>query len=110
MQESLGASSSASENRNDNDDEGESEGCNEEFEAGEGVEEMLRVLEEGGALPDIEGLMEAENSQVLFMALPCPALHLAASALPCPALRPCPTLLCLVSGQCGSVLMHCRTL
>ena len=62
---------------------------------------MLRLLEEGGALPDIEGLMEAENPEVLFMALPCPALHFTASALPllCPTLTlacplPCPALPC----------------
>ena len=101
MQKTLGDSSSAGEHENEDededegDDEGESAGSNEDFEAGKGVEEMLRVLEEGGALPDIEGLMEAENPQVLFMALPCPAL-------PCPALR--------FSGQCGLCAHAIQTL
>ena len=46
------------------DEEGFAEDDNTEFEPGHGVEDMLRVLEEGGALPDIEGLIEAENAQV----------------------------------------------
>ena len=53
------------------DDEGESEGGGAGSQTGEGVEEMLRVLEESGALPDIEGLMEAEDPQVTCPALPC---------------------------------------
>ena len=108
VQEGLGASSSAREDEEDEDDaEGESAGSNEEFEAGAGVEEMLRLLEEGGALPDIEGLMDAEDPQVakpwptphdcscLHLAWPllcaCPALP--GSALPCffhpKTMRPC---------------------
>ena len=35
-----------------------------EFEAGQGVEEMLKLLEEGGTLPDLQGLMDAEDPQV----------------------------------------------
>ena len=35
-----------------------------EFEPGQGVEDMLKLLEEGGAMPDIEGLMEAEDPHV----------------------------------------------
>lgn len=62
----LGGISSASEDE-DSDDEGESEGSHEGFEAGVGVEDMLRLLEEGGALPDIEGLMEAEDPQEFQM-------------------------------------------
>ncbi|DBA83865.1 hypothetical protein WJX77_008005 [Trebouxia sp. C0004] len=45
------------------DEEGFAEDDKIEFEPGHGVEDMLRMLEEGGALPDIEGLMEAENAQ-----------------------------------------------
>ena len=85
VQETLGDSSFAGEHVHEDDDAGESAGSNEEFGAGEGVEEMLRLLEEGGSLPDIEGLMEAENPQVLFMVLLCPALFPPCPALPRPA-------------------------
>ena len=64
------------------DGEGFAEDDNTEFEPGHGVEDMLRVLEEGGALPDIEGLMEAENAQVSQTAcarLGCPAMLLCRS-------------------------------
>ena len=90
----------------DEDDEGESAGSNEEFEAGEGVEEMLRLLEEGGALPDIEGLMDAEDPEVI---LEDPTLCMEVAALPCPA-RPCPAPPCPalpMSGHHGSVLRQC---
>ncbi len=67
--------SAASESDEGSDDEeGFAEDDNTEFEPGHGVEDMLRMLEEGGALPDIEGLMEAENAQVpmpFWAALPC---------------------------------------
>ena len=42
-----------------------------EFEPGQGVEDMLCMLEEGGALPDIEGLVQAEDAQVLCCAVLC---------------------------------------
>jgi len=61
------------------DEEGFAEDDNTEFEPGHGVEDMLRMLEEGGALPDIEGLMEAENAQVsqtAYARLGCPAMLL----------------------------------
>ena len=64
------------------DEEGFAEDDNTEFEPGHGVEDMLRMLEEGGALPDIEGLMEAENAQVIQTAcamLGCPAMLLCKS-------------------------------
>ncbi|KAL0047598.1 hypothetical protein WJX82_007469 [Trebouxia sp. C0006] len=63
---SLGkdVNSAASESDEGSDDEeGFAEDDNTDFEPGHGVEDMLRMLEEGGALPDIEGLMEAENAQ-----------------------------------------------
>lgn len=34
------------------------------FVAGPGVEDIMQMLEEGGTLPDIEGLAAAEDSQV----------------------------------------------
>ncbi|DBA72149.1 TPA: hypothetical protein ACH3X2_010871 [Trebouxia sp. C0005] len=49
------------------DEERFAEDDNIEFEPGHGVEDMLRMLEEGGALPDIEGLMEAEDAQEFQM-------------------------------------------
>ena len=73
------------------DDEGESEGGGAGSQAGEGVEEMLRLLEEGGALPDIEALMEAEDPQVPCPALPCPALpckHVMNPCMPQSATQP----------------------
>ena len=67
------------------DEDGFAEDDNTEFEPGHGVEDMLRMLEEGGALPDIEGLMEAENAQVrqaacteLTCAVPCCTASLSA--------------------------------
>lgn len=36
------------------------------FEAGAGVEEIMQMLEEGGTLPDIEGLATAEDPQVCY--------------------------------------------
>ena len=108
MQTISGDRSSAGQDEDDHDDEGESAESNEDFEGGEGVEDMLRVLEEGGALPDIEGLMEAENPQVLFIVLPCLALSLPMS---CPVYArsyTSPALPCPRRGNVGCVLMQCR--
>jgi hypothetical protein len=75
--------SAADESDEGSDDEEEfAEDDNTEFEPGHGVEDMLRMLEEGGTLPDIEGLMEAENAQVSQSAcarLSCPAMLLCKS-------------------------------
>lgn len=38
------------------------------FEAGAGVEDIMRMLEEGGTLPDLEGLLAAEDPQVMVLA------------------------------------------
>ncbi len=89
--------SAASESDEGSDDEeGFAEDDNTEFEPGHGVEDMLRMLEEGGALPDIEGLMEAENAQVSQIAhaiLGCPAMLLCKSIYW--AVLGCPWLGCL---------------
>lgn len=55
--------------RDDSDGESDDEGGFPEddkapFEAGAGVEEIMQMLEEGGTLPDIEGLATAEDPQV----------------------------------------------
>ncbi len=74
------------------DEEGFAEDDNTEFEPGHGIEDMLRVLEEGGALPDIEGLMEAENAQVS---------HTARARLGCPAMLLCKLIHWAVLGCLG---------
>ena len=77
------------------DEERFAEDDNIEFEPGHGVEDMLRMLEEGGALPDIEGLMEAEDAQVRTTCseLGCPAMLLCKSIYW--AVLSCPWLGCL---------------
>ena len=61
----MGEGAAANQESEDWDNEGGfDEDDSAEFEPGQGVEDMLRMLEEGGTLPDIEGLMEAEDPEV----------------------------------------------